>query len=116
MTDIDYRSIYFEQRENRVCEKCWTDKELQVHHINKNHWDNRIENLMLVCCECHSGLHKWDKIYQIRNWKHKPRRSIPFREKEYISGIANTKLAVKNALKNRIFNRDKEKIGRIYFQ
>jgi hypothetical protein len=27
---------------------------LELHHINGNHWDNRIENLLILCPNCHS--------------------------------------------------------------
>ena len=43
------------------CEECgigneWNGKPLtlQVHHINGNHRDNRIENLQILCPNCHS--------------------------------------------------------------
>lgn len=42
------------------CECCgiseWNDKPivLQLHHINKNRYDNRLENLQLLCPNCHS--------------------------------------------------------------
>ena len=34
----------------------WHGKEivLQLHHINGNHYDNRLENLVLLCPNCHS--------------------------------------------------------------
>ena len=40
------------------CEKCgnegvWEGKGL-VHHINGNHYDNRLENLQILCPNCHS--------------------------------------------------------------
>ncbi len=43
------------------CEKCgnegvWEGKELvlELHHINGNHYDNRLENLQILCPNCHS--------------------------------------------------------------
>lgn len=44
-----------------VCEIChcgdtWQNKPitLQLHHVNGNHYDNRIENLQILCPNCHS--------------------------------------------------------------
>lgn len=42
------------------CECCgndtWLDKpiKLELHHINGNHFDNRLENLQILCPNCHS--------------------------------------------------------------
>ena len=47
------------------CEQCgietWQDKEipLEVHHINGIHNDNRLENLILLCPNCHSITDNW---------------------------------------------------------
>ena len=64
---MDYRKAAFENYEHK-CHLCnWQDDEdiLEVHHINENHNDNRIENLMILCPICHRKLtsHK----YKIEN-------------------------------------------------
>ncbi len=47
------------------CEKCgineWNGKpiRLQLHHINGNHTDNRIENLQVLCPNCHTQTDNW---------------------------------------------------------
>lgn len=65
--DSNYQSSKLKKRlieaglkEDR-CEECgigneWNGKPLtlQVHHINGNHRDNRIENLQILCPNCHS--------------------------------------------------------------
>ena len=43
-----------------ICHKCGkTNKpyNLHAHHKNKNRWDNRIENLELLCVKCHFDNH-----------------------------------------------------------
>lgn len=48
------------------CQKCWNnDWNLQIHHINKNHYDNYPLNLIKLCLRCHCEAHKWDKVYKI---------------------------------------------------
>lgn len=49
------------------CECCgiteWNGKpiRIQLHHINGNHNDNRLENLMMLCPNCHSQTHNFCK-------------------------------------------------------
>ncbi|MBM3232109.1 hypothetical protein FJZ21_01895 [Candidatus Pacearchaeota archaeon] len=44
-------------------------KQLVVHHINHNHQDNRIKNLVVVGKEEHKIYHGKEKMYKNGNWK-----------------------------------------------
>jgi hypothetical protein len=52
--------LYKNGLKERKCEICglteWNGKEitLQLHHINGKHYDNRLENLQILCPNCHS--------------------------------------------------------------
>ena len=36
------------------CEICGYTENLELHHINGNHYDNRLENLQILCPNCHA--------------------------------------------------------------
>lgn len=42
-----------------ISEWCGEKIVLQLHHINGNHYDNRLENLVLLCPNCHSQTINW---------------------------------------------------------
>ena len=55
-------------RDGFTCQDCGQLgdlKSLEMHHINGNHNDNRYENLISLCVDCHLDAHG-------RNWKNKP--------------------------------------------
>ena len=49
------------------CEKCgcteWLGEKipLELHHKNMNHYDNSLENLQILCPNCHALIHKQKK-------------------------------------------------------
>lgn len=65
-TDSSYQSFKLKNRllkegyKKHQCEKChrteWNGQEipLELHHINGDNTDNRIENLQLLCPNCHA--------------------------------------------------------------
>ena len=40
------------------CQTCRSKKNLGIHHINLDHYDDRPENLQVLCVSCHMSLHK----------------------------------------------------------
>lgn len=55
----DYRKIAFSTKE-KVCEMCGYNKTpqiLQVHHIDENRENNSLDNLQVLCPNCHLEIH-----------------------------------------------------------
>ena len=38
---------------------------LELHHKNGNHKDNRLENLMILCPNCHASIHKYGELREL---------------------------------------------------
>lgn len=62
------------------CEKCgnegiWEGQKLvlELHHINGNHYDNRLENLQILCPNCHSQTDNFRNRYKTKVVKPKKR-------------------------------------------
>ncbi len=45
------------ERAGNVCEQCKSDYYCMVHHINKDTHDNELDNLILLCFNCHKKHH-----------------------------------------------------------
>lgn len=58
-------------RANRQCENpfCRSKDGLEIHHIDMNHNNNKLYNLIALCPNCHTGAHsgKYSPI-QVHNW------------------------------------------------
>jgi hypothetical protein len=49
-----------------ICDECACHDNLCIHHTNFDHYDNREDNLRVLCVSCHLALHKqayWDSIH-----------------------------------------------------
>ena len=54
----EYQHLAFEVYKNaKICTKCWTTEQIQVHHKDKDHSNNLEENLQVLCNSCHQSLH-----------------------------------------------------------
>lgn len=57
------KQLFKEGIKEKKCECCglitWMGKPipLELHHINGNHYDNRLSNLIILCPNCHSQAH-----------------------------------------------------------
>ena len=49
----------------KSCEECWSDKILQVHHIDKNPKNNNEDNLIKLCLYCHMKKHEWEPVHNL---------------------------------------------------
>lgn len=71
----------------RKCENCglteWLGKEitLEIHHIDGDHLNNSLENLQLLCPNCHSYTENWRKKII--------KKDIP--EKDFVNALKNNK-------------------------
>ena len=112
--DSNYQSSKLKKRlieaglKEHKCEKCgntgeWQGKPLtlQVHHINGNHRDNRIENLQILCPNCHTQTEN----YGTKNIK-KHNHCADCGKEIALESTWCPKCAVKH---NRTFKVDKEK-------
>lgn len=59
-----YRKIKLDSVKELKCEKCGFDNPLalEVHHKDNNRKNNNIENLELLCCNCHTIAHKSNRV------------------------------------------------------
>lgn len=63
-----YRERAFKEYDNK-CNKCGFDKKaaLQVHHIDENRSNNKLENLEILCANCHCMIHYEDSKTNIKD-------------------------------------------------
>lgn len=55
-TGETYRKKLLASGREMVCEICGTSEDLCVHHKDKNHGNNELENLAWLCMRCHNNI------------------------------------------------------------
>ena len=62
-SEVWYRKLLQENNIPQICKFCGIEA-TEVHHLNKNHHDNKLENLVWACKACHVKQHdhvSWNK-------------------------------------------------------
>src|SRR3990167_9451099 len=49
---------YIFNKYNNKCAGCLSSKSLHIHHIDKNKKNDKLENLILLCVNCHKEIHR----------------------------------------------------------
>ena len=65
------------------CGKVFKENKLEIHHKNHNEGDNRRENLLVLCSDCH------DKVHAIEGGLRKKKESNETTDHEYVSAVNN---------------------------
>lgn len=61
-----YQSIFKDHYwEIKSCMICWGNEWLQIHHKDKNWRNNNIDNLIMLCRDCHAKAHNEDKYVML---------------------------------------------------
>lgn len=66
-----------------ACKKVFKENELEIHHKNHNEGDNRCENLLVLCSDCH------DKVHEIEGGLRKKQNGTETSDKEYVKAVNN---------------------------
>lgn len=96
------------QCENPKCgitEWCGEPITLELHHINGNHYDNRLENLVLLCPNCHS---------QTSNFRGKKNGNLLNKKLSEIA-IEESKSGMENLLKYEEERKEQIKLNKIKY-
>ena len=55
-----YRKILLRTKTVKICKRCGIEDSrlLAVHHLDENHQNNKVDNLVWLCYNCHFLVHK----------------------------------------------------------
>lgn len=109
-----YRRIAFEEyKMPKVCERCGSTKNLNVHHRDRNRSNNTRENLMILCERCHTTYHNnngdigWKLYNKVNNLQKIFDSDLPIIKKRKENGetyqqIANDYNVSKDTIRHRL--------------
>jgi 5-methylcytosine-specific restriction endonuclease McrA len=76
MKKQNYRQRCIDQKGEK-CNICGNNKNIEVHHIDGDRYNNSVENLIPVCEECHNKIHTHSSS-ELEEWSKKVK---PFKER-----------------------------------
>jgi len=75
------------------CHECGSKSDIEVHHIDKDRWNNQLDNLIPLCHSCHMAVHRGEEGFEHLTEKlksHPP--GGPVSDKEVDEAFADTGL------------------------
>ena len=64
------RIIFEEIKKDYECELCSSEENIEIHHKDKNPFNNKIENISILCKSCHSLQHRTkEQMEYVRSFK-----------------------------------------------
>lgn len=110
------------------CEKCgitdWMGEDitLELHHINGNHFDNRLENLQMLCPNCHSQTPTHKKNNKQKYTEHIPtyfentekgyKKICPICGKEFVADRERRQFCSRECYNKSLLNKQEQKISK----
>jgi hypothetical protein len=61
---VAYKKLLFRLGYEKICSLCKSTTMIEVHHIDVNRKNNKIENLLIVCRSCHRKIHTFQKGFE----------------------------------------------------
>ena len=70
------------ERANGLCEDCGKKETLRIHH--ENGYSNNLEDLIILCEECHGIHHSQDYLDKLNEWKEGGKNSTKVKDKDKV--------------------------------
>lgn len=55
---VDRALEFARKRDDYKCQFCWSEKNIEVHHLDRNRKNNDPKNMLTLCRKCHREFHQ----------------------------------------------------------